>query len=56
MEWLTPEVVSTIGFPIVLCTYLIIRMEKVLNNLSETVRGNSQVLNMMFDYFIKEGD
>lgn len=37
MEWLTPEVIATVGFPIVMAAYLLVRHEKVINELTQAI-------------------
>lgn len=37
MEWLTPEVIGSVGFPIVVASYLLTKIVPILNDLTLAV-------------------
>lgn len=53
MDELT-KFIATLGFPIVLCCYLIIRMELILRELRDEVRSlNNEIKNILTGHKIK---
>lgn len=51
MEWMSPETIATVGFPIAMAGYLVVRMELVIRDLTKAVQHNTILLNLM----VKEG-
>lgn len=44
MEWITPEMIGSVGFPVAVASYLLVRMEKVIGNLTDMVRENTALV------------
>lgn len=49
MEWVTPEMIGSVGFPIVVASYLLVRMEKIVVGLTESVRENTAMIKLFME-------
>jgi hypothetical protein len=41
VEWLTPEFIAGVGFPVTCCIYLLVRLEGTLKQLASSVNNNN---------------
>lgn len=44
MEWLTPEVIASVGFPAGVCVYLLIKLDGTLKELTKSVSCNNALV------------
>lgn len=49
MDWITPEMIGSVGFPVAVAAYLLTRMEKVIGNLTESVRENTALVKILME-------
>lgn len=47
MESLTADAVASVGFPIAVAAYLLIRMENVIKELNKSVQSNTELLKVL---------
>lgn len=50
------QVIGQLGFPIFVAVYVMVRMEKILAEIKETMDKNNTLLEKIFDYFIEGRD
>jgi hypothetical protein len=48
------QFISQVGFPIFVAVYVIVRMEKVLSDIKESLDRNTVILEKVFQYFLDE--
>ena len=51
---LIAQFISQVGFPIFVAVYVMVRMEKVLSDIKESLDRNTVILEKVFQYFIDE--
>lgn len=49
MEWITPEMIGSVGFPVAVSAYLLTRMEKVIGNLTDSVNRNTELVKVLME-------
>lgn len=50
------QLIAQLGFPIFVAVYVMVRMEKILAEIKETLDKNNTLLEKIFDYFIERRD
>jgi hypothetical protein len=48
------QFISQVGFPIFVAVYVMVRMEKVLSEIKESLDRNTVILEKVFQYFLDE--
>jgi hypothetical protein len=51
---LIAQFISQVGFPIFVAVYVMVRMEKVLSEIKESLDRNTVILEKVFQYFLDE--
>jgi hypothetical protein len=51
---LIAQFISQVGFPIFVAVYVMVRMEKVLSDIKESLDRNTVILEKVFQYFLDE--
>jgi len=51
---LIAQFISQVGFPIFVAVYVMVRMEKVLSEIKESLDRNTIILEKVFQYFLDE--
>lgn len=49
MDWITPEMIGSVGFPVAVASYLLLRMEKVIGGLTDSVRQNTELVRLLIE-------
>lgn len=50
------QLIAQLGFPIFVAVYMMVRMEKILAEIKETLDKNNTLLEKIFEYFIERRD
>lgn len=49
MEWLTPEMIASVGFPIAISSYLLVKLQPAIDKLTQAVNNQTTIITLLMD-------